>query len=73
MPSTAKSFGTVYIEACSYVEPAFDDPAPVGQEPIEEGVTGLIINEQRADAVVTALLLLLAASQLRRCLGAVGW
>ena len=72
MPSAAESFGIVYVEAWSYGKPVVGGPAPAVRELIENDVTGLVVDEQRADAVAAALVRLLTDGQLRSRLGSAG-
>jgi glycosyltransferase involved in cell wall biosynthesis len=71
LPSAYESFGIVYVEAWSYGKPVICGMAPASRELIENGVTGLWV-EQTPEAVSQAIIRLLGDSALRSSLGAEG-
>jgi glycosyltransferase involved in cell wall biosynthesis len=71
VPSSGESFGIVYVEAWQYGKPVIVGPAPASRELVEDGVTGLHV-EQRADDIARGLLRLLRDPATARRLGAAG-
>ncbi len=71
MPSTADSFGIVYVEAWSYGKPVVGGSAPAVREMIQNDITGFTV-DPRADAVATVLIRLLTDRALGERLGTAG-
>ena len=71
MPSSAEAFGIVYVEAWAYGKPVLGGTAPAVRELVEQGITGLCV-EQNDEAIAEALLQLLGDRELRLRMGAAG-
>lgn len=71
MPSEGEALGIAYLEAWAYGKPVVAGPAPAVRELVEDGVTGLCV-ENDAGAVGRALTRLLLDPALRDRLGSAG-
>jgi glycosyltransferase involved in cell wall biosynthesis len=71
MPSSGEAFGMAYVEAWSYGKPVVVGPAPASRELVEEGGTGLHV-EQEPNAIARALVDLLSDRALAHRMGEAG-
>jgi glycosyltransferase involved in cell wall biosynthesis len=71
MPSTAESFGLVYVEAWSYGKPVVAGPAPAVRELVTEGCSGFCVRQQ-PDEIAAVLIRLLSHPDFGRRIGAQG-
>ncbi len=72
VPSTAESFGIVYVEGWLYRKPVVGSTAPAVAELVTNNETGVIV-QQNATEVASSLASLLQDTPLRRQLGEAGY
>lgn len=72
VPSTQESFGGVYTEAWSFRKPVIGCNIPAVAEVIEDGVSGLLV-EQSPEEIADGLLELLTQPNLARSMGEAGY
>ncbi len=71
MPSSGEAFGMAYVEAWSYGKPVVVGPAPAARELVDEGRTGLHV-DQEPGAIASALVRLLSDPALAKRMGEAG-
>lgn len=73
MPSTREGFGLVYLEAMTRKRPCIALKNSAAQEVVADGETGILIDEQSAEAIAEAALTLLKDDALCQRLGETGY
>jgi len=73
MPSRCEGFGLVYLEAMSRRLPCIASVNDAAREVVEDGITGLLVEQSDVAALARDLIQLLGNPTLRREMGEAGW
>jgi glycosyltransferase involved in cell wall biosynthesis len=72
MPSRGEGFGLVYLEAMRFDKPCIASRVDGGSEVVDNGVTGLHVDPDNLDQMLSALVRLLRDDELAARLGRAG-